>query len=230
MVGSRCSSGSASWYLTMIDSKLQRPSICPSSAPLTSYGIASSRCTTVATSSAGTKRNSASLSMKRLMSQGHAIRSTLAFFRVTHFIVEPPPSCRHTSRRAPRRPDSRDGALRNNRCREAYLRVLCPNHLGLHLVTSADRILDQPLGLAAAVAEADDLYGRRFCHRPGLGSGWTAVLRRTLGHHSELRRHQPPRLRHSLDVNRWRARTPRPRAEPDVPRRSLCLRVLQPRR
>src|SRR3984893_13809675 len=52
--------------------------------------MAPSRCATAATSSAGTKRNSASLSTNRLISQGQAIRSTLAFFRVTHFIAEPP--------------------------------------------------------------------------------------------------------------------------------------------
>src|SRR5437667_10751649 len=38
------------------------------------------------TRSAGTKRKVGSLSMKRVMSQGHAMRSTRAFSRVTHFM------------------------------------------------------------------------------------------------------------------------------------------------
>src|SRR5579859_7583402 len=47
--------------------------------------MACSRSATAATSSAGTYKNSASWSMKRRISQGQATRSTLAFFRVTHF-------------------------------------------------------------------------------------------------------------------------------------------------
>src|SRR5262244_3275795 len=39
------------------------------------------------TSPAGTKRNTASRSTNRLMSHGHAMRSTRAFSRVTHFIA-----------------------------------------------------------------------------------------------------------------------------------------------
>src|SRR6266851_4938611 len=38
------------------------------------------------TSPAGTKRNTGSRSMNRLISHGHAMRSTRAFSRVTHFI------------------------------------------------------------------------------------------------------------------------------------------------
>src|SRR5216683_8374490 len=48
--------------------------------------MASSCFATASTSLAGTKRNVASLSMKRVMSQGHAMRSTRAFSRVTHFM------------------------------------------------------------------------------------------------------------------------------------------------
>src|SRR5439155_22500319 len=87
---SRSTAGSFKAYLRMIDSKLHRPSMRPSSTPPTSYGIAASRSATAVTSGAGTYRNSASGSMKRLMSHGHAIRSTLAFFLVTHFIDVPP--------------------------------------------------------------------------------------------------------------------------------------------
>src|SRR5215472_4871367 len=78
-----------SWrpYLTMIDSKLQRPSTWPSSTSFTSYGMAPSRSATAGTSSTGTYRNSASASTNRRISHGHATRSTLAFFRVTHFIT-----------------------------------------------------------------------------------------------------------------------------------------------
>src|SRR5437879_614183 len=49
--------------------------------------MASSRFATAMTWSAGTNRNSASRSMKRLISHGHAIRSTRAFSRVIHFMV-----------------------------------------------------------------------------------------------------------------------------------------------
>src|SRR5713101_4113702 len=48
--------------------------------------MASSCFATASTSRAGTKRNVGSLSMKRVMSQGHAMRSTRAFSRVTHFM------------------------------------------------------------------------------------------------------------------------------------------------
>src|SRR2546430_5595911 len=43
-----------------------------------------------ATSLTGTYRNSASGSTNLLISHGHAIRSTLAFFRVTHLISSTP--------------------------------------------------------------------------------------------------------------------------------------------
>src|SRR5437016_4533319 len=48
--------------------------------------MASSCFATASTSPAGTKRNVGSLSIKRVMSQGHAMRSTRAFSRVTHFM------------------------------------------------------------------------------------------------------------------------------------------------
>src|SRR5262245_19515346 len=59
----------------------------PSSTFGMSYGIARSRFATACTSEAGTNRNSGLGSMKRLMSQGQAIRSTRARSRVTHFIL-----------------------------------------------------------------------------------------------------------------------------------------------
>src|SRR5215831_1543254 len=51
-----------------------------------SYGVAPSRSATAFTWSPGTYRNSASGSTNRLMSHGHAIRSTFGRSRVTHFI------------------------------------------------------------------------------------------------------------------------------------------------
>src|SRR5712692_1939084 len=48
--------------------------------------MASSCFAIASTSRAGTKRNVGSLSIKRVMSQGHAMRSTRAFSRVTHFM------------------------------------------------------------------------------------------------------------------------------------------------
>jgi hypothetical protein len=42
------------------------------------------------TSPAGTNRNTGSRSMNRLINHGHAIRSTRAFSRVTHFICSLP--------------------------------------------------------------------------------------------------------------------------------------------
>src|SRR5256885_3754254 len=48
--------------------------------------MASSFLATASTSRAGTNRNVGSLSIKRVMSQGHAMRSTRAFSRVTHFM------------------------------------------------------------------------------------------------------------------------------------------------
>src|SRR5690349_14137073 len=69
-----------------MDSNEQRPSTWPSSAPSTSYGIASCSRATRCTSAGSTYRNSASLSTNRLISQGHAIRSTAAFLRVTNFM------------------------------------------------------------------------------------------------------------------------------------------------
>src|SRR5438445_10077157 len=83
----RARPGSLSPYLTRIDSKEQRPSTCPSSAPSTSNGVASFSFATRPTSRGSTYRNSASASMKRRTSQGHAIRSTAAFLRVTHRMV-----------------------------------------------------------------------------------------------------------------------------------------------
>src|SRR5438105_3220401 len=83
----RARPGSSSPYLTRIDSKEQRPSTCPSSAPSTSNGVASFSFATRPTSRGSTYRNSASASMKRRTSHGHAIRSTAAFLRVTHRMV-----------------------------------------------------------------------------------------------------------------------------------------------
>src|SRR5215468_10833180 len=54
-----------------------------------SYGIADSRSATSRTWFAGTNRKVGSLSMNRLISQGHAIRSTRARSRVTHFMRSP---------------------------------------------------------------------------------------------------------------------------------------------
>src|SRR5215216_2632142 len=51
-----------------------------------SYAVAPWRSATAVTWSAGTYRNSASGSTNRLMSHGHAIRSTFGRSRVTHFI------------------------------------------------------------------------------------------------------------------------------------------------
>src|SRR5207248_7646805 len=52
-----------------------------------SYGVAPSRLATSSTCSLGTKRNVACRSMNRAISHGHAIRSTRAFSRVTHFMA-----------------------------------------------------------------------------------------------------------------------------------------------
>src|SRR5438552_9720064 len=82
----RRSPGSFRPYLAMIDSNEQRPSTCPSSAPSTSKGSAPCSRATRETSPSSTYRNSAPGSMSRRISHGHAIRSTAAFFRVTHFI------------------------------------------------------------------------------------------------------------------------------------------------
>src|SRR6266404_6151883 len=67
-------------------SKLQRGPSWDSSTPSTSNGTAPISRATRDTSSGDTNRNSASLSMKRSISQGHAIRSILGRSRVTHFI------------------------------------------------------------------------------------------------------------------------------------------------
>src|SRR5579862_6582020 len=67
-------------------SKEQRPSTWPSSTSATSYGIAPVSPASRATSSFGTNRNSAAGSTKRLINHGQAMRSTLAFSRVIHFI------------------------------------------------------------------------------------------------------------------------------------------------
>src|SRR6266478_4841237 len=68
-------------------SKLQRGPSWDSSTPSTSNGMAPVSRATRATSPGATNRNSASLSMKRSISQGHAIRSILGRSRVTHFIL-----------------------------------------------------------------------------------------------------------------------------------------------
>src|SRR5215813_6718614 len=49
--------------------------------------MAFSRSATAMTSAGGTNRNTGSSSMNRVISHGHAMRSTLAFSRVTHFIA-----------------------------------------------------------------------------------------------------------------------------------------------
>src|SRR2546427_233743 len=90
ILASRSRAGSVRPYFRRMDSKLQRPSTWPNSTPWTSNGMATSRAATAATWSAATKRNSASRSTKRRMSQGQAIRSTCAFLRVTHFMSTPP--------------------------------------------------------------------------------------------------------------------------------------------
>src|SRR5437016_143208 len=51
--------------------------------------MAPSRSAVGITSSAGTYRKSACGSTNRVMSHGHATRSTFAFLRVTHFIAFP---------------------------------------------------------------------------------------------------------------------------------------------
>src|SRR5437879_9973836 len=51
--------------------------------------MAPSRSATCRTWLVGTNKKVGSLSMKRLINQGHAMRSTRAFSRVTHFIVSP---------------------------------------------------------------------------------------------------------------------------------------------
>src|SRR5258706_2852676 len=68
-------------------SKLQRGPSWDSSTPSTLNGTAPVSLATRPTSSGDTNRNSASLSMKRSISQGHAIRSILGRSRVTHFIL-----------------------------------------------------------------------------------------------------------------------------------------------
>lgn len=50
------------------------------------HGIAPSRALVASTSSAGTKRNSASGSTKRVISHGQATRSTFTRARVTYFM------------------------------------------------------------------------------------------------------------------------------------------------
>src|SRR3989442_14750068 len=57
-----------------------------------SYGIAPSRSATLTTWSFGTNKNVGCLSINRLISQGHAVRSTRAFSRVTHF-MRPSSTC-----------------------------------------------------------------------------------------------------------------------------------------
>src|SRR5262245_5536625 len=52
-----------------------------------SYGMAPSRSATCRTWLLGTNKNVGSLSMKRLINQGHAMRSTRAFSRVIHFMT-----------------------------------------------------------------------------------------------------------------------------------------------
>src|SRR5436190_19081163 len=57
--------------------------------PAASKGVAFSRLATSFTLSVGTYRNSAFGSTKRVINHGHAIRSTFAFSRVTHFTISP---------------------------------------------------------------------------------------------------------------------------------------------
>src|SRR2546426_10184069 len=78
--------GSSSLYFSRKASNEQRSPWWPSSTPGMSYGIAPSRSATCRTWSLGTNRNVGSRSMNRLISHGHAMRSTRAFSRVTHFI------------------------------------------------------------------------------------------------------------------------------------------------
>src|SRR2546426_4411087 len=84
------SAGSVSLYFLMIASKLHRsspPSLrWNSSAPGLSYGIAPCSFATSRTFSRGTNKKSALESTNFVMSHGHAIRSTFAFSRVTHFM------------------------------------------------------------------------------------------------------------------------------------------------
>src|SRR5689334_10082608 len=89
----RASSSSAgsrsSRYLRTIASNEHSLPWCPSSTPLTSYGIACSRCATAMTWSTGTNRNTASGSTNFLMSHGQTTRSTLTRSRVIHFMSCP---------------------------------------------------------------------------------------------------------------------------------------------
>src|SRR5437868_4208711 len=62
-----------------------------------SNGVAPSRSATACTWSAGTYRNSASGSTNRLISHGHATRSTFGRSRVTHFISSLPSPSRGTA-------------------------------------------------------------------------------------------------------------------------------------
>src|SRR5215217_2812253 len=71
-----------------------------------SKGVASSGTS----SRSWTKTNSACASMKRRISQAHAVRSTWTPARVAHFIAHPP--CR-SRRQAPRRPHGPAGARRS---------------------------------------------------------------------------------------------------------------------
>src|SRR2546425_3259296 len=84
------SAGSVSLYFLMIASKLHRsspPSLkWNSSAPGLSYAIAPCSFATSRTFSRGTNKKSAFESTNFVMSHGHAIRSTFAFSRVTHFM------------------------------------------------------------------------------------------------------------------------------------------------
>src|ERR1041385_3307393 len=79
------SAGSSRWYLARKASKLQRGPSWLSSTPSTSKGMASSSAASLRTSFGAAKRNTGSLSMKRAMSQGQAMRSTLGCSRVIHF-------------------------------------------------------------------------------------------------------------------------------------------------
>src|SRR5437588_7138969 len=84
----RASAGSdlASPYLRTIASKLHSSPWCPSSASGMSYGVAPSRSATDNTWSFGAYKNWALGSTKRMISHGHAMRSTFGRSRVTHFM------------------------------------------------------------------------------------------------------------------------------------------------
>src|SRR5512143_1791616 len=88
ILASRSSPGSFRPYFRMIDSNEQRPSSpWPSSTPGASNGMAPRSLTIWGSWLTGANRNSASLSMKRVMSQGQATRSTCTCERVIHNMV-----------------------------------------------------------------------------------------------------------------------------------------------